>query len=124
MTGPEHYREAERLVRLATIRTHAGHDGGGHQDSLETDVMFAHDGDILAAAQVHATLALAAAQSTPRVDTAPGPCPINSPAGPGYPQGETCVWMAGHLGLHSRAGTTWNHGIDQMVSFSSDAGEF
>lgn len=61
MTGPEHYREAERLVRLVTVRTDPGHDGGGHQDSRDSDVVFAHDDDILAAAQVHAMLALAAA---------------------------------------------------------------
>ncbi len=45
MTGPEHYTRAEQLVR--TVRD-------GHQEG--TDVAA-----ILAAAQVHATLALAAA---------------------------------------------------------------
>lgn len=52
MTGPEHYREAERLVRLATRQPEAS------------------DAPVLAvAAQVHATLALAAATAldeTPR----------------------------------------------------------
>jgi hypothetical protein len=45
MTGPEHYREAERLLALGeTISEHGG------------DL-----GQLLPAAQVHATLALAAA---------------------------------------------------------------
>lgn len=58
MTGPEHYREAERLLRLATKQP-AG--DGPHEDKSPTDVTFVEDADILAAAQVHATLALAAA---------------------------------------------------------------
>ena len=45
MTGPEHYREAERLARIG---------GQGHADPEE-------DANVLAEAQVHATLALAAA---------------------------------------------------------------
>jgi hypothetical protein len=45
MTGPEHYQEAEKLIGLADRITDAGGD----------------EGCILAAAQVHATLALAAA---------------------------------------------------------------
>jgi hypothetical protein len=45
MTGPEHYRKAENLV--ATAQNH------GYGDE--------HCRDILAAAQVHATLAIAAA---------------------------------------------------------------
>ncbi|MFJ2675076.1 hypothetical protein [Streptomyces sp. NPDC087525] len=44
MTGPEHYREAERLVQLATR----------HPDSSNATLL-------TAAAQVHATLALTAA---------------------------------------------------------------
>ncbi|MEV5619462.1 MULTISPECIES: hypothetical protein [unclassified Streptomyces] len=51
MTGPEHYREAERLLALADY----------HDDPARC-----------AAAQVHATLALAAATALP-----PG---VNSPA--------------------------------------------
>ncbi len=47
MTGPEHYKEAERLLRAAeTARTE-------------------HVGEIQQAAQVHATLALAAATVWP-----------------------------------------------------------
>ncbi|CAM4240440.1 hypothetical protein [Nocardiopsis rhodophaea] len=49
MTGPEHYREAERLTGLANA---TGHGDGGE-----------YTRDTLAAAQVHATLALAAATS-------------------------------------------------------------
>lgn len=45
MTGPEHYREAEKLLSL----DEAIREGGGDP------------GDVLHAAQVHATLALAAA---------------------------------------------------------------
>lgn len=47
MNGPQHYTEAERLLTLVTF------EGGIHAESDEA---------ILAAAQVHATLALAAAQ--------------------------------------------------------------
>ena len=59
MTGPEHYREAERLI--AEI-THAG--------ALlpQSRVLNAGDhGGVLAWAQVHATLALAAATALPNV---------------------------------------------------------
>jgi hypothetical protein len=45
MTGPEHYREAETQLELA-----AGSEGGSHTERYA-----------LAAAQVHATLAVAAA---------------------------------------------------------------
>lgn len=48
MTGPEHYREAERLIKGLTT---------------DTGAVYVEDGNeqILALAQVHATLALAAA---------------------------------------------------------------
>ena len=46
MTGPEHYREAERLLVLADDQARGGHD---HSEAMA-----------LAGAQVHATLALAA----------------------------------------------------------------
>ncbi|GGP55550.1 hypothetical protein [Streptomyces abikoensis] len=56
MTGPEHYREAERLVRLALRHTESS-------DALV----------LATAAQAHATLALAAATAlvdeTPRSDS-------------------------------------------------------
>lgn len=48
MTGPEHYREAERLVQALTGDDKAIDVGEG-------------SAEVLAAAQVHATLALAAA---------------------------------------------------------------
>lgn len=54
MTGPEHYREAERLLAAAT-------DDDG--DIQTDDGMTAN---ILAAAQVHATLAHAAATAIPQ----------------------------------------------------------
>lgn len=47
MTGPEHYAEAERLLQRS-------------RDSITGDV-WEHHGAALAAAQVHATLALVAA---------------------------------------------------------------
>ncbi|MFE2353418.1 hypothetical protein [Streptomyces parvulus] len=50
MTGPEHYREAERLLELASSSKETTYEG----DNPEAD----RD---IAAAQVHATLALAAA---------------------------------------------------------------
>lgn len=50
MTGPEHYQEAERLLAAAT-------DNGGDPTPGECDDAYR------AAAQVHATLALASAQA-------------------------------------------------------------
>lgn len=50
MTGPEHYAEAERLVAGATVG-----DGSPFVELVEAATV--------AAAQVHATLALAAAQA-------------------------------------------------------------
>ncbi len=47
MNGPEHYKEAERLTNLA-------HDMADQDDQVRADF-------IVARAQVHATLALAAA---------------------------------------------------------------
>ena len=47
MTGPQHYREAERLLDLADDQARGGHD---HAEAMA-----------VANAQVHATLALAAA---------------------------------------------------------------
>jgi hypothetical protein len=54
MTGPEHYREAERLLDAAT-----DNDGDIQTDGGMT-------ANILAAAQVHATLAQAAAIAIPQ----------------------------------------------------------
>jgi len=56
MTGPEHYREAERLIAMAR-------DQGGGADRFGFLYREAHvtPAVILADAQVHATLALAAA---------------------------------------------------------------
>lgn len=48
MTGPDHYRESERLLKVAT-------DSPSGQQRV----------DCIAAAQVHATLALAAATAIP-----------------------------------------------------------
>lgn len=51
MNGPDHYREAERLLE------HADHDVSENWPAQTGE----HKADILAAAQVHATLAHAAA---------------------------------------------------------------
>ncbi|MEU7863869.1 hypothetical protein [Nonomuraea sp. NPDC049141] len=60
MTGPEHYAEAERLIDRAT------HEGG-HCDPR-------HGNGIIAAAQVHATLALAAATALNDAEIGNRPC--------------------------------------------------
>lgn len=51
MTGPDHYREAERLIKET---------GPEHSDDALLEI---HAHTILAKAQVHATLALAAAMA-------------------------------------------------------------
>lgn len=61
-TGPEHYREAERLV--TTVRDSGGAVVGGVVN-------------VLAAAQVHATLALAAATVTTAEARGPGDVPLD-----------------------------------------------
>lgn len=73
MTGPEHYKEAERLIEIAaklSMKTvqHAKENGA---DAGEMQVMASHSANFLAEAQVHATLALAAA--TAELDAAEGP---------------------------------------------------
>lgn len=61
MTGPEHYREAERLLELASV------------DTAESSCEIPPEQDVpawlMAAAQVHATLALAAATATHAIDS-------------------------------------------------------
>ena len=56
MTGPEHYREAERLIQNLTT---------------DTGAVYVEDGNeqVIALAQVHATLALVAAQAESWIDT-------------------------------------------------------
>lgn len=54
MTGPEHYREAERCLDLAEDQARSGHD---HSEAMA-----------LVNAQVHATLALAAATALIRLE--------------------------------------------------------
>jgi predicted HicB family RNase H-like nuclease len=55
MNGPEHYREAERLLEQAEI------------DARDPMRKYQEDANVIAAAQVHATLALAAATAYPAV---------------------------------------------------------
>lgn len=60
MTGPEHYRQAERTLFLA--------DDLARPQSREAETVFnAARSALLAEAQVHATLALAAATAYPAV---------------------------------------------------------
>ena len=58
MTGPEHYREAERLL-ARTVNESISDEGEDHYDC--DDTKGGYDYSYLHAAQVHATLALAAA---------------------------------------------------------------
>jgi hypothetical protein len=51
MTGPEHYREAERLVGSRTVTSMSGRESYQAPPTM----------DMILQAQVHATLALAAA---------------------------------------------------------------
>jgi hypothetical protein len=58
MTGPEHYREAERLIRPYGCPS-------------SSNVVVAPAPEVTALAQVHATLALAAATATTRGNADP-----------------------------------------------------
>jgi len=59
MTGPEHYREAERLLNGPNVEAYETTDEG--------DARYERDrADNLNAAAIHATLALAAATASPR----------------------------------------------------------
>lgn len=63
-TGPEHYKEAERLIEIAaklTQETVGYAKDSGVATPAEMSVMAAHSANFLVEAQVHATLALAAA---------------------------------------------------------------
>ena len=62
MTDPEHYRAAERLLAGVTM-------GTTHPDG--SPVIRAGEPETIAAAQVHATLALAAAQAVARLGEMP-----------------------------------------------------
>lgn len=70
MTGPEHYREAERLLeahtsslrRWGTTEHFANGNAPDPQSLVDASAMA---GSLLAAAQVHATLALTAATARP-----------------------------------------------------------
>ncbi|MFI9340017.1 hypothetical protein ACIG0D_01875 [Streptomyces sp. NPDC052773] len=71
-TGPEHYREAERLLK-------------GCQNSCGALVIEDGTAEVLAAAQVHATLALAAA-------TAMG-APVDGEGDSGLPPRDAKAWF-------------------------------
>lgn len=63
MTGPEHYKEAERLIEIAAklTETTVGYAKENGASAADMQVMAAHSSNFLAEAQVHATLAAAAA---------------------------------------------------------------
>lgn len=65
MTGPEHYREAERLIAAHTEALQFANANAPDGDSLRKAAPMADA--LLVSAQVHATLALAAATSFPAV---------------------------------------------------------
>lgn len=73
MTGPEHYKEAETLLSRAQVA----------DDNARPSCRYA---DLVAEAQVHATLALAAA--TVSVERAIPPSPPEWDGGPAYPGNE------------------------------------
>lgn len=106
MTGPEHYAKAEALLGNAWERLGA-HGFGDYLHPAETRAA------LIAQAQVHATLALAAARSTPSIP--PGPCPVRSPQftvhGRPLPR-EFCDLLAGHAGLHVAGASVWSEGIE------------
>ena len=113
MTGPEHYREAERLIAMAR-------DEGGAKRRACTAGTETQPAMVLADAQVHAILALAAATALGssrdwhEVPLAPGSrvtssrgatglgagCPGAPPAGRAHPpaQGTSIVRRRGRLG--------------------------
>ena len=74
MTGPEHHLEAERLIGMARDSHHA--DLYGHAGDVQAAL-------ILADAQIHATLALAAA-TTARTTDAGSHASDESVLGPGH----------------------------------------
>ncbi len=59
MTGPEHYREAEWLIAQVTETSNYS----GHRVLVASEYPGDSAAEVLALAQVHATLALAAAQA-------------------------------------------------------------
>ena len=70
MTGPEHYLEAERLIASAEAWMNADFGWKAH---LGHDERIAFKAAELAEAQVHATLALAAATAAPVTGDMPVP---------------------------------------------------
>lgn len=79
MNGPEHYRMAERLLRTCRLNDPEIYEEGGepvfyyppdHPVSLDDHVV--NPPNNLVAAQVHATLALAAATADPMLGHRPG----------------------------------------------------
>jgi hypothetical protein len=95
VTGDEHYREAERLVELARkagIRREPGPTrltiGGGGRNVRDDRELYTDESSdptvrsLLADAQVHATLALAAATRTISGASTSGPQPAPPPMPP------------------------------------------
>jgi len=76
MTGPEHYREAERLLLSCQITSADENDAAVYpavEDGMHTTT------NALAAAHVHAMLALAAATAEPIAQAYDGPDDITIP---------------------------------------------
>lgn len=89
MTGPEHYKEAERLLRLASdygvaVMNHAQNIGITSADLQAAGTQSVY---LVGAAQVHATLALVAA--TAELDAAEGP---NGGSATGRLAEDTVAW--------------------------------
>jgi hypothetical protein len=106
-TGPDHYGDAEAFLKRAAEP--------GVEFGSATERYF------LAAAQVHATLALAAVEREsldlnlriyrshfPIAEAAePAPTCTEACCFPGEPGAHTCTRIVGHPGVHLSAHTTW-----------------
>lgn len=88
-TGPEHYKEAERLLRLASDLDISviGHAQNHGVTAAELQASAAQSANLVGAAQVHATLALVAA--TAELDAAEGP---NGGSATGRLAEDTVAW--------------------------------
>src|ERR1700749_3248423 len=120
MDGAEHYREAERLAGMCV-------DSAGNPPPQPAPELAAY----LDLAQVHATLALAAAQGKPE----PGACPIRGPRDSYaiqvvgefhlYENSGLCMFSDGHTGdCQNSNGDRWNTSIPRTpeIEFVGEEG--
>lgn len=95
MNGIEHYREAERFIRIATEDTYGRHPELRNDEYGAVSERNLSPAEALAAAQVHATLAKAPAASVDLSEFAPGKAfttvTIETPDGPIEMIAETVV---------------------------------